>query len=94
MPHEFAEQGTRPQWPKGQVYPGKVGLGWDTKVETMLDKNYMIDQFKPVREFARANNARIWVGEFNAIRSAPEGSAERYLADALSLFEEYGWSWA
>ncbi|MBI4977626.1 MAG: cellulase family glycosylhydrolase [Spirochaetes bacterium] len=93
-PHEFAEQGTRPQWPKGQPYPGMVGIGWDMKTPTMIDKNYMIAQYKPVRDFQLAHNARIWVGEFNAIRSAPDGSAYRYLADCLELYEAYGWSWA
>jgi hypothetical protein len=36
----------------------------------------------------------MYIGEFSAIRWAPEGSAERYLADLVSLFEERGWDWS
>lgn len=35
--------------------------------------------------------ARIYVGEFSAAAWAP--GAEKYLADCISIFEEYGWDW-
>lgn len=36
----------------------------------------------------------IYIGEFSAIRWAPEGSAVRYLSDAIDLFEAHGWDWS
>ena len=36
--------------------------------------------------------AKIYAGEFSAVSWA-EG-ADRYLADLISLFEEYGWDWS
>lgn len=35
----------------------------------------------------------ILVGEFSVVRWAPKEDAERYLADLVELFEEFGWSW-
>ena len=46
---------------------------------------------KPVRDFQLKYGARIYVGEFSAICWA-EG-ADRFLADCISLFEEFGWDW-
>jgi len=94
VPHEFTEQGTRPQWPFGQSYPGTVGLGWDSKTPTFINRYYLEESMAPVREFQLREGARIWVGEFSARRDAPDGSAYRYLRDLLQWFEEYGWSWA
>ena len=52
---------------------------------------YMRDVMKPVRDFQLKHGARIYVGEFSAVAWA-EG-ADKYLADCISLFEEYGWDW-
>ena len=67
------------------TYPGMIdGAMWDReKLRRMLE---------PVRQFQQRYGARIYVGEFSAIRWAP--GAARYLADAISLFEEYGWDWS
>ena len=46
---------------------------------------------KPVRDFQLKYGARIYAGEFSAICWA-EG-ADRFLADCISLFEEFGWDW-
>ncbi|MFC1852481.1 hypothetical protein ACFL27_19970 [candidate division CSSED10-310 bacterium] len=35
----------------------------------------------------------IYVGEFSAIRWAPDNSAYYYLRDVIELFEEYEWNW-
>ncbi|AHF90047.1 endoglucanase [Opitutaceae bacterium TAV5] len=56
-----------------------------------VDKEALRRYLAPVREFQRANNARIYVGEFSAIRWAP--GAAQYLDDCISIFEEYGWDW-
>lgn len=46
----------------------------------------------PVRDFQMRHKARIYVGEFSAVAWA-EG-ADRYIADCIELFEEYGWDWS
>jgi len=43
------------------------------------------------REFQLEHGVRMFVGEFSAIRWAP--GAAKWLEDAISVFEEYGWDW-
>ena len=57
-----------------------------------LDKDALREALRPVREFQLLYGARIWVGEFSAAAWAP--GADRYLADLIALFEEYGWDWS
>lgn len=45
-----------------------------------------------MRDFQLKYGARIYVGEFSAVRWAP--GADRYLEDCISIFEEYGWDWS
>lgn len=56
------------------------------------DKRYLRRMLAGTREFQLKTGARIYVGEFSAIRWAP--GADRYLRDSLELFEEYGWDWS
>ncbi|MBR3085560.1 MAG: cellulase family glycosylhydrolase [Kiritimatiellae bacterium] len=55
------------------------------------NKEFLREKLAPVRDFQLRHGARIYVGEFSAVAWA-EGAGE-YLRDAISLFEEYGWSW-
>ena len=65
-------------------YPGKfLGANWD--FESLKAR------LRPVREFQRRHQARIYVGEFSARACAP--GAERYLEDSIRAFEEAGWDW-
>ena len=87
-PHEFTHQGVFGQisdW-KPTVYPGEInGVYWDkTKLREIM---------APVLEFQQKYDVPIYVGEFSAIRWAPENSAYRYLNDVIEIFEEYGWDW-
>lgn len=50
------------------------------------------DALQAVRDFQQRHDAVIYIGEFSAITWA-EG-AERYLADCIAIFEEYGWHWS
>ena len=73
---------------KGQVqkvaYPGLIaGVEYDREALRKV--------LAPVRDFQQKHGARIFVGEFSAAVWAP--GAEKYLADCISLFEEYGWDW-
>lgn len=83
VPGEFTHQGV---FSKSDpvAYPGRIaGSHWD--------KERLREVLQPVRDFQLAYNVHIYVGEFSAIRWAP--GAARYLADCISLFEEYGWDW-
>lgn len=92
-PGEFSHQGVRTNqgiadgkdFEKSKFpYPGAIhGLP--------LNKETLRRYLAPVREFQLAHNARIFLGEFSAVRWAPGGAD--YLDDLISLFEEYGWDW-
>ena len=72
----------------GQVrwsYPGVIdGVYWD--------KEQLRVSMKEVIEFQKKHGVPIFVGEFSVINWAKGG--DRYLADMIELFEEYGWDWA
>ncbi len=86
LPHSFTHQGVGNDT-VGLVYPGVVdGERWD--------KDRLRAALQPARDFQQAFNVAIYVGEFSAIRWAPDNSAYRYLRDCIDLFEEYGWDWA
>ena len=55
------------------------------------DRDALRRVLAPVRDFQKRHGAKIFVGEFSAARWAP--GADRYLADAISIFEDYGWDW-
>lgn len=56
------------------------------------DREKLREILQPVRDFQLRHNAKIYVGEFSAAAWAP--GADRYLADCIELFEEYGWDWS
>ena len=69
------------------TYPGVInGVFWD--------KAKLREALEPVQAFQRKYDVPIYVGEFSAIRWAPENSAYNYLRDIIDIFEEYGWDWS
>ncbi len=85
-PHSFTHQGVHGK-AVGLTYPGVVdGLMWD--------KDRLREAMIAAIEFQREYNVHIYVGEFSAIRWAPDNSAYRYLRDVIDLFEEYKWDWS
>ena len=93
-PGEFTHQGVHTNQgialgkdvrPTAITYPGRIR-------DRMIDKEMLRAYLQPVRDFQRAYNIRIFVGEFSAVRWAP--GAAQYLDDCISIFEEYGWDWA
>ncbi|MCC7374428.1 MAG: cellulase family glycosylhydrolase [Verrucomicrobiales bacterium] len=86
QPHAFTHQGVHTAGPSYR-YPGVVsGKDWDqAQLEAAL---------RPVVDFQRAYNVHIYIGEFSAIRWAPEGSGARYLSDLIEIFEKHGWDWS
>lgn len=68
------------------AYPGVVkGRQWDKEKLTQL--------LQAADAFQAKWKVPIYVGEFSVIRWAPRKAAVTWLQDALSLFEERGWSW-
>ncbi|PAW79929.1 MAG: hypothetical protein B9S32_00975 [Verrucomicrobia bacterium Tous-C9LFEB] len=56
------------------------------------NKERILDELEPVRIFQQRNpDARIYVGEFSAVRWAP--NAAQYLRENIEIFEKYGWDW-
>lgn len=85
-PWQFTHQGLHGSR-IGVKYPGIVG-------NLMCNKNSLRKHLEPVRIFQLAYNTHIYVGEFSAIRWAPDNSSFRYLKDCIDIFEEYGWDWS
>lgn len=86
-PGQFTSQGVYPDLPIGVEYPSTIG-------GTEWDKKQMERHLAEVAEYQRRYHVSIYVGEFSAIRWAPDGSAYRYLKDATDIFEEHGWDWS
>ncbi len=86
IPHAFTHQGVNNQGPAYR-YPGMVaGKMWDrSQLEAAL---------QPVIQFQQRYNAHIYIGEFSAIRWAPDQSAYRYLKDLIDIFEAHEWDWS
>jgi len=86
VPHAFTHQGVYRQEAPLR-YPGVIqGKHWDkAQLEVAL---------QPVMRFQTNWNAHIYIGEFSAIRWAPDASAWRYLKDLIEIFEAHGWDWS
>lgn len=69
---------------KGLKYPGIVN-------DVMIDKERLRGALKPVVAFQKKYGAKIFCGEFSAIRWAP--GADQWLEDVLAIFAEHDWSW-
>ena len=86
VPHQFTHQGVFGTT-KGVAYPGVIE-------DTLWDKAALRRVLQPVRDWQRDYGVQIYIGEFSAIRWAPDDSACRYLKDCIDLFEEFGWDWS
>ena len=87
VPHVFTHQGVYVPTDPPIVYPGEIGgVSWG--------REQMRRALQPVVDFQRTYNVHIYLGEFGAIRWAPDESAYRYLRDCIELAEEFGWDWA
>ena len=87
LPHAFTHQRVFGDKTAHWVYPGVIdGKLWDkAQLEAAL---------KPVIDFQKTYGVHIYMGEFSAIRWAPDNSAYRYLRDVIDIFEKYGWDWS
>ena len=76
-------------------YQGLGGRKINVKYPTSkLNKAALVKRLKRIKDFAKQNKtARIYIGEFSAVRWAPGKSAYNYLKDMISIFEKEGWDW-
>lgn len=72
----------------GIHYPGIIaGHYWDS---TTIRKH-----LQPIRNWQLKNGLpMIYIGEFSAIRWAPDSSSYHFLRDCIAIFEDWGWSWS
>lgn len=84
QPFDFTHQGVHATDAGYTKFPyPNAEKGWN--------RDYIRRCLAPVAEFQKRHNARIYVGEFGAIAWAD--GADRYIADCISVFEEFGWDW-
>ena len=92
-PGSFTHQGVGWENMK-KILDGKQKLmgypGWFDNF--YYNKNELRKILKPIRDFQLKYGARIYMGEFSAIRFAP--GAAQYIQDLIEIFEEYGWDWS
>ena len=86
-PLEFTHQGEIKSKPIGVNYPGIIN-------GEMWDKNKLRQILKPAIDFHKKYGVHIYVGEFGAVRWAPNQSSYRYMRDLIELFEENNWDWS
>ena len=85
-PHQFTHQGVYGT-PVGVRYPGIIaGNHWD--------KETLRHALQPALEWQQDHGVQLYIGEFSAIRWAPDESAYRYLKDCIDIFEDNRWDWA
>ena len=82
-PMKFTHQGVSQGCPCEPTRWPDAAKGWN--------REYLRSILAPVREFQLKYGARIYAGEFSAIAWAD--GAEKWLADAISVFGDYGWDW-
>lgn len=84
-PHTLTHMGVGGARTVRWSYPGYInGVYWDKEQMRVALKGYI--------DFQRAHpGMRLLVGEFSCILWAK--GADRYIRDAIEIFEEYGWDW-
>lgn len=86
IPHRFTHQNVHDRTAP-LTYPGPIdGQMWD--------KPQLEEALQPAVDFQKKYNVHIYIGEFSAIRWAPDNSACRYLRDVIDIFEAHGWDWS
>ncbi len=93
VPHKYTHQGignlantdlAKAYLQRQQPWPGKYGVMWNRdRIEKALGS---------VIAFQKRYKVRIYVGEFSAVRWAP--NAAQYIADCIAIFEKYNWDWS
>lgn len=79
MPHSFTHQGISDR-PRPIYYPSST-----------FNADTIAKRFKAVKDFETRTGNRIIVGEFQAVRWAP--NADQWVKDVLTNIKANGWSW-
>lgn len=84
MPHAYSHQGIS-MWKKTNVtYPDTIdGQYWDSDA--------LENVMSPLIEFQKRFSVPVLIGEFSAIRWAP--NSDQYLTDLINLFDKHGFGW-
>ena len=94
-PHDITHQHVESTSSRTIPYP--AGPEWQLRDAVLeagrWDRQRLELALKDVITFQQRYNVPIYVGEFSCVRWAPNGSAQRYIADCLDIFKKYGWSW-
>ncbi len=98
VPHEYTHQGladiqntdlAKAYLQRQRPWPGNFA---DGNISGYWDKQTLERALAPAIDFQKRHpDIPIFVGEFSAIRWAP--NAQQYLSDCISIFEKYGWDW-
>ena len=84
-PGSYTHQGVGTMPDQGYEYPGSIdGTYWNREA-LAKDFQYVID-------FEKQYGAKIYIGEFSAIRWAT--GCKEYVADVISVAEEHNWDWS
>ena len=87
MPMAFTHQGVMPEHQTPRRYADNLPGGGTVASQ-------LAESLLAAVAFSRRHAVPIYVGEFSAIRWAPDSAAAAYVADSISHFERHGWSWA
>lgn len=83
-PSQYTHQGVGSVEFINASYPGVINT-------QMWNSTVMDEDFKCIKEFQKKYDARVYLGEFSAVRWAP--GAEVYINDVIDIAEENGWDW-
>ena len=96
QPHDYTHQGiadirntdlAKAYLERQRPWPGTYG----ESPAGFWDKAALENALAPAIEFQKRHGVRIFVGEFSAVRWAP--NANGYLNDLVEIFEAHGWDW-
>jgi len=89
MPLNLTHQGVYPQFAETIPYPTPAGNRFGPYNRAIM-KQYL----QPIRNFQLLHKVPIYFGEFSCARWAPGKSSYNFDTDAVSIFNEFKWSWS
>src|SRR3954452_18957367 len=96
QPFQITHQGintgdsVRTEYPNGPSSPYYNPSYFGLYDSTTMKKEANLNTLKA---FSDKYNVPVLVGEFGCVDWSPNWSVSRWLADAINIFEKYGWSW-
>jgi hypothetical protein len=75
-------------------YPGTYPeYGDDLQISTTANRSNFQTKLQIIRDFQTKYNVPIYMGEFSASAGSALPDTANWLADVISIFEQWGWSW-